>query len=58
VPAIEPRDCPVCGKRMQLRMIVPLDQQRELRIFHCPACGEESRVGATREKKYLDDRRQ
>jgi transcription elongation factor Elf1 len=40
-------DCPLCGNRMRIKMIVP-DGEREHRHFYCFRCNEEKVVTVER----------
>jgi hypothetical protein len=40
-------DCPLCGKKMRLKMIVPAGDRKEHRTFECATCREERSITVT-----------
>jgi hypothetical protein len=44
-------DCPRCGQKMRLRMIVPAGKPEEHRLFECATCREESSITVASEQK-------
>jgi hypothetical protein len=37
-------DCPRCGQKMRLKMIVPAGKRKEHRLFECVTCREEKSI--------------